>query len=308
VFRDLLEPSQQFSSAIVRRLRKGLSAVRNALRTAERDALPSRRCAFFIVGFPRSGTTLLSVTLDRHTRLAVPPETAFFDDVAPMLSPCSEAALMAVLSRWRRLPELNLDPETVRRQLPRSWTEGDVLEAILRLYANARGKPRWGEKTPQHLRHVPTILRLFPETQIICMLRDGRDAALSLCDMPWGPSGGLEAAATLWKVHVALMEEFERIYSARFTVVRYEAFVREPERVLSEVMTKLGETLEPRQLNSSTPSHVVLPRSMQWKGDAVKPVNERFAYRRRSEASAEDLALLERALGDDLRRCGHGPS
>jgi hypothetical protein len=33
---------------------------------------------FFIVGCPRSGTTLLSVLLDRHSSVAVPPETFFF--------------------------------------------------------------------------------------------------------------------------------------------------------------------------------------------------------------------------------------
>ena len=46
---------------------------------------PSSNGRFFIVGCPRSGTTLLSVALDRHSRLCVPPETGFYDEIAPKL-------------------------------------------------------------------------------------------------------------------------------------------------------------------------------------------------------------------------------
>lgn len=67
---------------------------------------------FFIVGCPRSGTTLLSVLLDRHTRLCVPPETAFFDEIAPHLLHNNET-LPEILRDWRRLGELNLDPEMI---------------------------------------------------------------------------------------------------------------------------------------------------------------------------------------------------
>src|SRR5207245_2047460 len=91
---------------------------------------------FFVVGFPRSGTTLLSVLLDRHSRLCVPPETAFFDQIAPALECCEDSVLLNVLGNWRRLPELGLEPEMVRRRLgKKNWNAADVFAAILDLYA-----------------------------------------------------------------------------------------------------------------------------------------------------------------------------
>src|SRR5882762_493692 len=102
---------------------------------------------FFIVGYPRSGTTLLSVLLDRHTRLCVPPETAFFDEVAPSLILRSNVILMRVLGNWKRLGELNLEPKMVRQRLGKGHSDpGEVLAAILDLYALSRGKVRCGEK------------------------------------------------------------------------------------------------------------------------------------------------------------------
>src|SRR5262245_32845292 len=122
---------------------------------------------FFVVGYPRSGTTLVSVLLDRHSRLCVTPETAFFDEVAPLLTSPRDAVLMRVLGKWRRLPELGLEPEMVLRRLgKKSWSAGDVFAAILDLYALGKAKVRCGEKTPQHLIHVPTIRRLFPQAKI----------------------------------------------------------------------------------------------------------------------------------------------
>jgi hypothetical protein len=249
------------------------------------------------------------VLLDRHTRLCVPPETAFFDEVAPSLILRSNAILMRVLGTWKRLGELNLEPKMVRQRLGKGHSDpGEVLAAILDLYALSRGKVRCGEKTPHHLRHVPKILRYFPDAKVICMLRDGRDAALSLNSMPWWRQQGLAAAARLWKRNVRLMEEFIRKYPSQFMLLRYEDLVVHPAQTLSGVMSYLEEEFESAQLRSDTPSYVVLPRSRIWKGKALEPIDEGCIAHRRSEARAEDLAFLERTMREELCRYGYPTS
>jgi hypothetical protein len=252
---------------------------------------------FFVVGCPRSGTTLLSVLLDRHSRVCVPPETNFFDEVAPALGDRDEARLLDVLRGWARMPELGLEPaDVVRRVAGRAWTPGDVLAAVLDLCARTRGRPRAGEKTPRHLLHVPTILQQLPHTRVVCVLRDGRETALSLHAMPWWPHG-LAAAAELWKERFALAQHFERAYRDRFTIVRYEDLVSHPEAMLSAVMTYLGETFEPTQLRPDVPSRVVLPRSMAWKGDALGLITAARVGARYRGACAQDRELLDRVFG-----------
>jgi len=265
----------------------------------------SRPDYFFIVGCPRSGTTLLSVLLDRHSRLCVPPETAFFDEVAPRLGRGDHERLLKVLGHWPRLPELALRAESVVQRLAgRPAAPAAVLAAMLDLYAEARGKARCGEKTPQHLKHVPAILRGFPRARIVCLLRDGRDTALSLRSMPWW-SGSLAAAAGLWKQYVRLAEDFAGRHPARFTIVRYEDLVSRPEGVLSAVMAYIGETLEPGQLRPDLPSGVVLPRSMPWKGRALGSIEAERIGERYRQATPDERVLLERTLHDELSRYGY---
>lgn len=258
---------------------------------------------FFVVGCSRSGTTLLSVLLDRHTRLSVPPETAFFDEIAPWL-PCSDEHLLEILHGWRRLSELGLEPRMVLHRLGcgRS-TSSDVLATILGLYAQTEGKVRCGEKTPQHLIHVPTILQQFPGAKIICMLRDGRDVALSLNAMPWWTQG-LAAAADFWKRSVYLAEKFSRQYPTQFMILRYEDLVTNPAQVLPSVMDYLGEQFESGQIHPDVLSHVVLPRSMEWKGRALQLIEANRIGWRRHETPAQEIAFLEHTLHEEL--CSHG--
>jgi hypothetical protein len=260
---------------------------------------------FFIVGCPRSGTTLLSVILDRHSGLAVPPETAFFDEVAPMLQAATRTMLFDTLRRWPRLKELALTPDGVLHELGGAdLTPRAVLAAILRAYGASRGKRRCGEKTPQHLRHVPAIVEAFPEARILCLIRDGRDVALSLHAMPWGPST-LESAAEMWRGSVLAADTFTRRFPQQFRTVSLEALVTRPKAILAEVMALLGEELEPQQLSPEVYSGAVLPRSLEWKGAALAEIDRPRVDARRRAADPAAVALLERLMVTELARYGY---
>jgi Sulfotransferase family len=268
--------------------------------------LDPRQDYFFVVGCPRSGTTLMSVLLDRHPRLAVTPETAFFDEMVPHLwYHYNDPLLLRLLSQWRRLPELNLTPADLVGQITRREAVAkELFSAMLQLYARRSGKVRCGEKTPQHLRKVPTMLKWFPNGRAICMLRDGRAAALSLFQMPWY-HGSLRSAASCWLHSVRLMERFARTHPDRFMVVRYESLVADPEPVMNSVMAFLGETYDPRQLSTAVTSEVVLDRSMDWKGKALTTIDASAAVTRQAHSTPSELALLDRLLGDELLRYGY---
>jgi hypothetical protein len=259
---------------------------------------------FFVVGCPRSGTTLLSVLLDRHSRLSVPPETGFFDEIGLRVWIPSRRYALHRLRRWRRLPELQLTAEEIVERLPGAPAREEVLAAILRLYAQRQGKSRAGEKTPQHLRHVPRLVASFPSAPILCLLRDGRDVALSLAAMPWF-RGDLARAASLWKRAVRRMDAFALRYPGRFHVVRYEALVTDPAATLATTMAFLGEAPEPRQLSAEVSSGVVLKRALHWKGEALEPPTPEAIGRRRRASATDEIRFLEEALGPQLRAHGY---
>src|SRR5579885_528706 len=146
---------------------------------------------FFIVGCPRSGTTLLATLLDRHSRICVPPETHFFYferdwELFSKGDPVSD--LDAYRKINPRINDLRFDNEKISRLLgggspgPKAF-----FEALMADYTERAGKKRWGEKTPDHLLKLDSILGHFPEAKIILITRDGRDVVDSLRRMPWMP-------------------------------------------------------------------------------------------------------------------------
>lgn len=203
---------------------------------------------FFIVGCPRSGTTLLSQILDSHSRIAVCPETIYYPLFRPNLHRYGD------LRRTRNVRRLiddlvamtrlqGLDPPTpyaLQHELSAPTFEG-VLTTFLRLYARDRGKARGGEKSATHHAYLPEILEKLPESPVIFLIRDPRDTVLSIRRMF---HSGLDGAIHRWN------EAFHSYRAAAESVhlVRYEELVTDPVGVVERVCASLGEAYEPELL------------------------------------------------------------
>jgi hypothetical protein len=160
-----------------------------------------------IVGSPRSGTTLLRFMLDSHSELAIPPETGFLT-LGPKLrgrgDKLRERFFRAVVNYPETLPswpDFEVPEEKFRAALaeidPFSVAEG--FRVFYRLYAARHGKPRWGDKTPIYCLSLEEIRGVLPEAHFIHIIRDGRDAALSLRDMWFSPGREIETRAAYWR-------------------------------------------------------------------------------------------------------------
>jgi Sulfotransferase family len=205
------------------------------------DRMSGRPPAPFIVGASRSGTTLLRLMLDSHPALAIPNETQFLPGLQRALEHAADPStvvLDAVVThpRW---PGFGLDPDALRERLLSApdATLGDALRAFYSMYAAKHGKPRWGDKTPDYVLHMPTIAELLPEARFIHLIRDGRDVALSVIPMWFGPAS-LEEAAHWW---VGLVTKGRHDASTVDCIeVRYEQLVSDPEEQLRRVCAVAG--------------------------------------------------------------------
>jgi len=256
----------------------------------------------FVVGSARSGTTLLSVLLDRHSGLAMTPETVFLGEVAPLIDGRDAVAVERCLAAWRRLPELGLEPREVLQRCGGDLRAPRVFRAILELFAEAHGKRWCGEKSPLHRKFVRDLARNFPEAKILHILRDGRDVAASLMSVPWW-SGSLAQAASFWLDAVNDLEELDAALPDQFLVVSYRSLVTQPAATLGQVMCFLGLDLEPAQLDPAMPSGVVLARSLEWKGRALRAVDTGRMDRWRA-LPEPDRALLDAVLGPRVSELG----
>ncbi|MGA8277489.1 MAG: sulfotransferase [Rhodanobacteraceae bacterium] len=127
------------------------------------DAPSAERSPIFIVGFPRSGTTLLEQMLDAHPGLKAMDERAFLQDV-----------VAAMHERDLQYPEdlERLDPPTLEQLRGVYWK---CVNGVVDL---APGE-RLVDKNPLNILRLPMISRLFPQARIILALRHPCDVVLS---------------------------------------------------------------------------------------------------------------------------------
>ena len=212
-------------------------------------------CAVFIVGCPRSGTTLLRLMLDSHPSLAIPDESHFIVELHdPARKAASTQRREEVLERvfgHERFERWNFDPAEVRRLATTTQppTYSDVIGTVFGAYAAAHGKPRWGDKSPPYVRHIPLLAELFPQARFIHIIRDGREVATSLAAHEWGPPTPA-AAAVVWQRHVrAGRRAGQQLPGDRYLELRLENLIAEPERVLREACQFLDEPFAPEMLD-----------------------------------------------------------
>src|SRR5919198_2476996 len=221
-----------------------LETVKRALRRRRRDG--DRPPAPFVVGVSRSGTTLLRLMLDAHPELTIPAETHFVPMVANVCDELIEEGASSEVIRERALATMTghprrgdflLDPEEVRERMERydPITTGDCIRAFYEACAAQQGKPRWGDKSPPYTYKAPRIQAALPEAHFIHIIRDGRDVALSLAEVSWGPDD-ITVAAEKWVGELRKARKRARnLDRGTYMEVHYEDLVTDPEPLLRRI-------------------------------------------------------------------------
>ena len=212
----------------------------------------------FVLGVSRSGTTLLRVVLDRSPGIAIPDESFFIPVLARRhRGKVDRARFLDDLSRLQVLAAWDLSPADVGPRLRPGMRTGEAIASIFEAYAANVGKPRWGDKTPMYMRHLPLLEQLFPDAQYVHLIRDGRDAALSFLRMPegtftrtWAHPDTSAEFACLWRTEVSSARELGlRVGSSRYLEVRYEDLIDGMEAVVKRICQFARLPYEPSMLD-----------------------------------------------------------
>ena len=277
------------------------------------------RGRIFVVGVPRSGTTLLQGLLAAHSTTTSFTESHFFarhfsrlpgtstailtrnpaPGVAAFLNENGEEPVDA--SRWfssENRPWLRLKPwlptqsRTVARRLLRIFDE----------LALRRGTPYWIEKTPRHLRYVPYLERVSnedPRPQFIHMIRDGMEVVASLyrASQSWERPYDLETCIQRWNEDVAF--SLTRVADTNDHFVFYEQLTSQPEPTLRRLLADLGLAWEPEILESYGPTtDRLVTEDEPWKADVGRPIRHSATSHR--ELNAAQRNRVTRLLRQDL--------
>ena len=161
---------------------------------------------------------------------------------------------MELIVSHPRWGDIDLDPREVERRMADHdpLTAGDAARSFYEAYAAQEGKPRWGDKSPPYTWKAKRIQRALPEAHFIHLIRDGRDVALSLSEVSWGP-GDVQAAAAKW------VEELGHARApgaaaapGTYMEVRYEDLVAEPEPLLRRIADFVDLPWDARDARATT--------------------------------------------------------
>ena len=226
----------------------------------------------FLVGCPRSGTTLLQSLLAAHSQVVSFPESHFYNTMTTSRFGLRQLGLSSPRARAQFSSFLKLigHPEmqgylpvfaVSRRQYSRAFIA--VLDAV----ARQQNKQVWLEKTPRHLHYIDDISAFVPESQFIHLIRNGEDVVASLYEVvnqhpEWWPSIPADNVARCvdrWVQSIRLSQCY--VGEPNHAMVRYEHLVEAPDEVIKGLCMFIGIPFEARMLErySDYAATLVLP-------------------------------------------------
>jgi hypothetical protein len=273
------------------------------------------RCPVFVVGSPRSGTTLLYHMLLSAGGFAVyRSESKVFDLIAPRCGDLRRATnRLKMLDLWFQTRMFAISAVDRQRFKARILAEcnsaGDFLRIFMEDIARAQNVDRWAECTPEHLQYLQWIKRELPKALFIHIIRDGRDVALSLQKkgwiqpFPWHRGKDLLVAGLFWEWIVQKGRESGGAIGADYTEVRYEELMSDPQNTLVRLGRFIGHNLDYARIKEVAIGAVSEPNTSftsEYRDGSFRPVG-----RWQHSFSDAELAEFENLLGASLKELGY---
>ena len=274
----------------------------------------------FIVGCPRSGTTLLRRLVDTHPHIAIIHQSRFIPNFFERRRGLTPEGLVTTKLVDRLLEARGVKNLETSREMLESLVEAGepvsystFITGVFDLYGKGQGKRLVGDKTPAYVRRIPTLHALWPEARFVHLIRDGRDVCMSAINWrkadhalgrfsTWGVDP-ITTAAVWWEWHVRLgREDGGSLAPKLYHEVPYEALVSVPEDTCAALCDFLGLPYDDAMLKFHEGREKADPNLDAKK--AWRPLTP--GLRKWSEQMpAEDLERCEAAAGDLLEELGY---
>lgn len=272
----------------------------------------------FIVGAPRSGTTLLQYMLRSHPRISIPTgESHFIIPLYRNVSQFGDLRRIENVSRllheiYKRNPNfidtdlhgMRFDVDSLAEELHARGcdTISKIIAGLFEKNASGEGKSRWGDKTPYYVLYLQTIVEMFPSVQVIHIIRDGRDCALSMFQRKYDfDVFSTYHAARYWKHFVDVGQKTGPVLGPKvYLEIRYEDLLSAPVAICKKISGFLGEEY--------TDSMVNFQKSRDKKSKTpllAKSIQSANAEKWRRLMRPHQVTIFESVAGNTLKRNGY---
>lgn len=286
----------------------------------------------FIVGCPRSGTTILAKILNNHSQIASATEIHFFNHLCHLkkynwnnindnfletfYNETRVEDFCSLLNIGFKEFEDKFESTSINENLSViEQNQKRLFDTLMLLLLERNKKTRSCEKTPQHLLSVDKILSLYKDAKIIHLVRDGRDTVNSLVKMPWRPEGLLNNSR-FWKQYARagfLLNQKFGSNSENYISLKYEDLLLNPEASIQALCDFVELEFEDTMLSQKKPSsdnksNIFSSWESSWKHKAMEELDSTRVGAWQKELSAKDQVLLNWHLKDELDTLGYETS
>jgi tetratricopeptide (TPR) repeat protein len=248
------------------------------------DAAP-----IFIVGLPRSGSTLVEQILASHSQVEGTME------------------LPNIVTMVREFDHLDTHgdsyPESVRAVAPQN------LAALGQRYLDETrpirtGRPRFIDKMPNNFSHVGLIHAILPQATVIDVRRHPMDSCFSAFKQHFAEgqsfSYDLDDLGRYYRCYLALMDHWDQVLPGKVLHLQYEELIREPDTVIRRLLAHCGLAFESACLNFHETQRPVRTASSEQVRQPLYASGVGYW-----KHFSKDLKPLKRSLGDCLERFAH---
>ena len=234
----------------------------------------------FVVGYARSGTTLLQSLLGAHPRIAAAPEVHYWlriVELADYWGDLHDDTRAAEVVHELLNPPPGLlddigvdDPAVLTSFLGSDRSYAALLDSLMTAIAQRQHKPRWSEKSPQQ--RPSWIWSLMPNAQILHIVRDPRDVAASESSW-WRGTPAWRSAEQCCEFTRAAINDADGQLADRYLRLRYEDLTAEPAAVMGTVCEFLGEVFPPELTTVTRTATTAVPSAASpWQIEATQPI------------------------------------
>jgi hypothetical protein len=285
--------------------------------------------SFFILGNPRSGTSLMRIILNNHINLVVPPECGFVQWLYIQYSLWDQSSnnqeyvqvflddlfLTKKFETWRLNKKKLLDH--ILRVQPNDYTE--LCETIYCYYGDVSSGCKkdiklWGDKNNYYIHHLEELKDIISNAEYIHLVRDGRDVACSYLDLnqeamssKYYPSLTKDVAeiAREWDTNNLKIDNFLSMISVdNKLVIHFEDLIMNTKNTLLKICKYLKVDFDEKMLIYYRPGNALgePDELLRWKQKTLQPPDEQAIGRYKAILSIPEIRLFEKIASSGLNR------
>lgn len=263
---------------------------------------------FYIFGAGRSGTTLFRSILNAHPNIVVPLESYFIlhlQGTYRHITNWSEPIIKSFIDDlytdrpfrlvWR-IPRQEIEQAFEAHREIRSFQEAcDIVRMTFQNSYKTKDIQWIGDKKPMYTYFTLRMMRLFPESKIIHMVRDPRGVGLG--HLKTFNFSDAMAIGHMWAYSNRRIAKLKELYPNQYFLLKYEDLIRDTEGTIRKVCTFLGAPFEQEMLNYQQKVNARFEKYTETMKDRhrnlLKPIDLKIAERWKTELSPKQRRYIE---------------